>query len=82
VQIRFQIHIFGLLSQICHTRRAVDSTSVRLMSLFQLSALALLYFVSAGALLVLFGSVLAILLWMLLKLRSVAIRLLGGTIKE
>jgi hypothetical protein len=41
-----------------------------------------LYFVSVGALLVLFGVVLAILLWLLLKLRRLAIRLLGGTIRE
>lgn len=52
------------------------------MSLFQLLALALLYFVSIAALLVLFGSVLAMLLWMMLKLRSLAVRLLGGTIGE
>jgi hypothetical protein len=42
----------------------------------------LLYFVSIGALLVLFGSVLTIFIWMLLKLRRLAIHLLGGTTKE
>jgi hypothetical protein len=52
------------------------------MSLYHLFVHSLLYFVSVGALLVLFGVVLAILLWLLLKLRRLAIRLLGGTIRE
>ena len=42
----------------------------------------LLYFVSIGALLVLFGSILTIFVWMLLQLRRLAIRLLGGMIRE
>ena len=48
------------------------------MSLFH----PLLYFVSIGALLLLFGVVLGIFVWTLLKLRRLAIRLLGGTISE
>ena len=52
------------------------------MSLYHLFLHVLLYFVSIGALLVLFGSVLTIFIWMLLKLRRLAIRLLGGTIRE
>ena len=42
----------------------------------------LLYFVSLGALLVLFSVVLTILIWLLVKLRRLAVRLLGGTIRE
>jgi hypothetical protein len=42
----------------------------------------LLYFVSIGALLALFGSVATIFVWLLLKLRRLAVRLLGGTIRE
>lgn len=52
------------------------------MPLFQVVAHFLLYFVSVGALVVLFGVALTILIWMLLKLRRLAIRLLGGTIRE
>jgi len=52
------------------------------MSLFHLFSHALLYFVSIGALLVLFGSMLTICVWILLKLRRMAIRLLGGMIRE
>jgi len=52
------------------------------MSLFHLFSHLLLYFVSIGALLVLFGSVLTILVWLLLKLRRVVISLLGGMIRE
>ena len=52
------------------------------MSLYHLFLHALLYFVSIGALLVLFGSVLTIFIWMLLKLRRLTIRLLGGTVRE
>ena len=51
-------------------------------SLFYLFMHGLLYFVSIGALLVLFGSALTILIWVLLKLRRLAIRLLGGTIAQ
>jgi hypothetical protein len=43
---------------------------------------ALMYFVSVGAILVLLASTLALLIWMLVKLRRAAIRLLGGTIRE
>ena len=52
------------------------------MSLFPLLLHALLYFVSVGALVALFGVVLTILVWMLLKLRRVLIRVLGGVIRE
>jgi hypothetical protein len=52
------------------------------MSLFQLLAHAILYFESIGALLVLFGAVLAFLIWLLLKLRRLVVRMLGGTIRE
>jgi len=52
------------------------------MTLVQLLALLLLYFVSIGALLALFGSAIAILIWMLLKLRILAVYLLGATIRE
>jgi len=52
------------------------------MSLYQLFLHVLLYFVSIGALLVLFGGVLTIFVWMLLKLRRLAVRLLGGTMRE
>jgi|tagenome__1003787_1003787.scaffolds.fasta_scaffold20968055_2 hypothetical protein len=52
------------------------------MSLFHLLEHALLYFESIGALLVLFGTLLAIFIWSLLKLRRLAVRMLGGTIKE
>ena len=52
------------------------------MSLFHLFSHLLLYFVSIGALLVLFGSVLTILVWLLLKLRRVVISLLGGMVRE
>jgi hypothetical protein len=51
-------------------------------SVFYLFMHGLLYFVSIGALLVLFGAVSAILVWMLLKLRRLTIRLLGGTIEQ
>jgi len=52
------------------------------MSLFHLFSHLLLYFVSIGPLLVLFGSVLTILVWLLLKLRRVVISLLGGMVRE
>lgn len=43
---------------------------------------ALMYFVSVAAILVLFASALGLLIWLLVKLRRVVIRLLGGTIRE
>ena len=52
------------------------------MSLFPLLAHFLLYLLSIGALLVLFGAVLAIVVWLLLKLRHLVIRLLGATPRE
>jgi len=52
------------------------------MSPYQLFLHALLYLVSIGALLALFAAVLAILIWTLLKLRRLAIRLLGGVMRE
>jgi hypothetical protein len=52
------------------------------MSLFYLFVHALLYFVSLGALLVLFAVIVTILVWALLKLRVLAIRLLGGRISQ
>jgi hypothetical protein len=52
------------------------------MSLFHLFSHVLLCFVSIGALLILFGSVLTVFVWMLLKLRRLVIRLLGGMIRE
>jgi hypothetical protein len=42
----------------------------------------LLYFVSFGAVLVLFVSTLAVCIWLLLKLRRLAVRLLGGVFRE
>jgi len=42
----------------------------------------LLYFVSYGAIIVLFASTIAVMLWLLVKLRRLAIRWLGGTIKD
>jgi hypothetical protein len=51
-------------------------------SVFYLFMHVLLYFVSVGALLVLFGSVLTILVWMLLKFRRLLVRMLGGTIEQ
>jgi hypothetical protein len=42
----------------------------------------LLYFVSYGAMLVLFVSTLAVCLWVLVKLRRLAIRWLGGVLRE
>jgi len=47
------------------------------MSLLSLFAHILLYFVSIGALLVLFGSVVAIVVWALVRLWRVSIRLFG-----
>jgi hypothetical protein len=41
----------------------------------------LMYFVSFGAVLVLIASMLALLIWILLKLRRTIIRLLGGTVE-
>jgi hypothetical protein len=52
------------------------------MSPFPLFFDVLLYFVSIGALLVLFGSALAIFVWILLKLRRLAIRMLGGSVGD
>jgi len=52
------------------------------MPVFHLFLQVLLYFVSIGALLVLLGGVVTILVWTLLKLRRLAIRLLGGMIRE
>ena len=52
------------------------------MALLELLARALLYFVSVGALLVLFGAAIAVLIWLLLKMRRIAVRLLGGSIRE
>jgi len=51
-------------------------------SVFYLFMHGLLYFVSVGALLVLFGSALTILVWTLLKLRRLIVRVLGGTIEQ
>jgi hypothetical protein len=51
-------------------------------SAFYLFAHGLLYFVSIGAVLVLFGSALAGLVWVLVKLRRLVIRLLGGAVRE
>jgi hypothetical protein len=42
----------------------------------------LLYFVSFGAILVLFASTVALLIWMLAKLRRLIIRSLGGAVDE
>jgi hypothetical protein len=52
------------------------------MSLYYLLTHFLLYFVSIGALIVLFGAVLAVLVRLLLKVRRLVIQLLGGTIEE
>ena len=52
------------------------------MSLYHLGVHFLLYFVSIGALLALFGVVLALIVWLLMKLRRLAVRLLGGTVGE
>jgi hypothetical protein len=54
----------------------------RAMTPFPLFFDVLLYFVSIGALLVLFGSVLAIFVWVLLKLRRLVIQMLGGSVEE
>jgi hypothetical protein len=40
-----------------------------------------MYFVSFGAVLVLIASTLSLLVWILLKLRRIIIRLLGGTVE-
>jgi hypothetical protein len=52
------------------------------MSLFALLTHALLYVLSFAAVVVLLASALALGLWMLLKLRRLVVRLLGGTLRE
>jgi len=49
---------------------------------FQTIAAPILYFVTYGAVLVLFCSAIAVLVWMLIKLRRLLIRWLGGVPKE
>ena len=49
---------------------------------FHTVAAPLLYYVTAGTVLVLFCSAIATLIWVLLKLRRLLIRWLGGTLEE
>jgi hypothetical protein len=49
---------------------------------FQTFAAPILYFVTFGAVLVLFCSVIAVSILVLMKLRRLLIRLLGGSLKE